>query len=40
MFIILDKSQLDGMKTKLEVGVYEGDKRIETVKTNFLGPPI
>ena len=38
MFIIFDKEELDGLKTKLNVGVYEGDKRIEVVSTNFMGP--
>lgn len=40
MFIILDKSQLEGIKTSLKIGVYEGDEKVETVKTNFVGPAI
>ena len=40
LFIILSTDQLDGIKTKLEIGVYAGDKRIETVKTTFLGPSL
>lgn len=38
MFIILDKAELDGVKTKVDIGVYEGEKRIEVVGTNFMGP--
>ena len=26
------------VKTKLKVGLYEGDKRITTISTNFMGP--
>jgi cytochrome c oxidase accessory protein FixG len=38
MFIILDKEMLDGVKTHIQIGVYHGDKRLEVVKTNFMGP--
>lgn len=38
MFIVLDKTQLDGLKTEVAIGVYEGDRRIEVVTTNFMGP--
>jgi len=38
MFIIMEKEELDGVKTKVEVGVYEGERKIETAKTNFMGP--
>lgn len=37
-FIILPESSLEGRKTNLSIGVYSGDKKIETVKTSFLGP--
>jgi hypothetical protein len=37
-FIILPKSYLKDVKTKLKVGLYEGDKRITTISTNFMGP--
>lgn len=37
-FILLNKSDLKQRKTKLVIGVYTGDKKIKTVKTNFLGP--
>ncbi len=40
MFIIVDRDQLEGMKTELKIGVYDGEKKIETVTTNFLGPAI
>lgn len=38
LFIILPKDQLDGMKTKVLVGVYSGDKLVDKVKTSFVGP--
>jgi cytochrome c oxidase accessory protein FixG len=40
LFIILAPDQIDGIKTKLEIGVYSGEERIETVKTTFLGPSL
>ncbi|MCB0814512.1 MAG: cytochrome c oxidase accessory protein CcoG, partial [Flavobacteriales bacterium] len=38
LFIVLDRDQLQGMKTKVKVGVYSGDKLIEEVSTSFVGP--
>jgi cytochrome c oxidase accessory protein FixG len=38
LFIVLDKAQLDGMKTKVVVGIYSGDRLLEKVKTSFVGP--
>jgi len=38
LFIILANDQLEGMKTKLVIGVYSGDKLLEKVKTSFVGP--
>ncbi|MBL7733363.1 MAG: cytochrome c oxidase accessory protein CcoG [Chitinophagaceae bacterium] len=37
-FIVLPKSYVTKRKTKLKVGLYEGDKKITTLSTNFLGP--
>jgi cytochrome c oxidase accessory protein FixG len=37
-FIILPKQTIKQRKTVLHVGLYEGDKKITVVKTNFLGP--
>jgi cytochrome c oxidase accessory protein FixG len=37
-FIYLNKADLKDRKTKLQIGVYSGGKKIKTVKTNFLGP--
>lgn len=37
-FIILPKGEIKGRKTILQVGVYSGDKKLETIKTTFLGP--
>lgn len=38
MFIKIEKSVLGGMKNEVEIGVYSGDERIETIETTFLGP--
>ena len=37
-FIILPKDYINKRKMKLSVGLYEGDRRISTLKTNFMGP--
>lgn len=37
-FIVLPRSFIKERKTKLRVGLYEGDKKITVLKTNFLGP--
>lgn len=37
-FIILPKQTIKKRSTPLLVGLYEGDKKITVVKTNFLGP--
>ncbi|WP_166386987.1 MULTISPECIES: cytochrome c oxidase accessory protein CcoG [unclassified Polaribacter] len=38
LFIEINSSALKKDKIKLEIGVYSGDKLIETTITNFLGP--
>ena len=38
MFVILEKGDLDGVKTPIKVGIYDGEELLETVKTNFMGP--
>jgi cytochrome c oxidase accessory protein FixG len=35
-FVILPKKQIHNRKTELSLGLYEGDKKITVVKTNFL----
>jgi cytochrome c oxidase accessory protein FixG len=37
-FVKMDKNQISERKTKLLIGVYEGNKKIETAETTFLGP--
>lgn len=37
-FVELPPESLDGMKTKIRLGVYSGDKKLDDVKTTFLGP--
>jgi len=38
LFIEISQHLLNGDKTKLEIGIYEGTKLLETTRTNFLGP--
>jgi polyferredoxin len=38
MFIHVNEKDLKATKTEIEIAVYEGDKLIETVNTNFMGP--
>jgi cytochrome c oxidase accessory protein FixG len=37
-FIIVNKEQIKARKTEMKIGVYSGDKKVLTIKTNFLGP--
>jgi hypothetical protein len=37
-FIDIPEAQLTDMKTRVRIAVYSGDKLIDKVKTNFLGP--
>ncbi len=38
MFIILDPSAVKGMKTRVRIGVYSGDKMVEEISALFTGP--
>jgi cytochrome c oxidase accessory protein FixG len=37
MFVVIDKRDLNGLKTNIQIGIYQGDELLETVKTNFMG---
>ncbi len=37
-FITIPKKRIQQRKTVLKIGLYQGDKRIDIVKTSFLGP--
>lgn len=37
-FIVLPRNAVKSRKTGLKVGLYEGDKKITELKTNFMGP--
>ncbi|MBK7440198.1 MAG: cytochrome c oxidase accessory protein CcoG [Chitinophagales bacterium] len=37
-FIVMKRDQIKSMQTDLEIGVYNDEKRIRTVKASFLGP--
>ncbi|CAL2084803.1 cytochrome c oxidase accessory protein CcoG [Tenacibaculum dicentrarchi] len=38
LFIEMHQAEMEDEKVHLRIGVYSGDKLIETTKTNFLGP--
>lgn len=38
LFIEIPKAILEGEKNEVEIGIYNGEKLIETTNTNFLGP--
>ncbi|WKN41136.1 cytochrome c oxidase accessory protein CcoG [Tunicatimonas pelagia] len=38
VFVILNRDDIQQMKTDIKVGVYAGDELLETVETSFLGP--
>ncbi len=37
-FVKVDEDQIQRRKTELVIGVYEGNKKIKTAKTTFMGP--
>lgn len=37
-FVKIERQLIEKRKTPIELGVYQGDKKIETIKTTFLGP--
>jgi cytochrome c oxidase accessory protein FixG len=37
-FIILEKSEIHQLKTKLSLGVFSNDQKLETISTTFIGP--
>lgn len=38
LFIYVNKAEIHQRKTKLEIGIYDGTKKIKTITTAFLGP--
>lgn len=37
-FVVLPVDQVHQRKTEIQLGLYEGKRRIDVIKTNFLGP--
>lgn len=37
-FVILSREAVRARKTEIRIGLYEGDKQIDVIKTSFLGP--
>jgi len=38
LLVSLPRNNLTGVSTPIEVGIYDGDRRLETLKSRFLGP--
>jgi hypothetical protein len=38
LFIELDKSQIQSLKTKIKIGIFSEDKKLQEINTTFLGP--
>ena len=38
LFIIMDRDELEAMKTKVRIGVFSGERKLEEISTNFVGP--
>lgn len=38
IMVILDKKNMDGLKTEIKIGLYDGDKLVRTANTTFIGP--
>lgn len=38
MFVYMNEDAIKRRKTQIEIGVYEGDNKIKTITTSFLGP--
>ena len=39
-FVKLNRDEVKGWKTELQIGMYEGDKKIKTITAKFIGPEI
>ncbi len=37
-FVRINKNKLDGMKSNIYIGIYSNDKRLDKIKTTFIGP--
>ena len=37
-FVMIDKQKIHHRKNNIEIGVYSGGKKIDEIKTNFMGP--
>lgn len=37
-FVVMPDKNLTGLKTDIQLGLYEGDKKVQDVSTSFLGP--
>ena len=39
-FVKLKKEDVKNWKTEVKIGVYEGDKKVKTIKAKFIGPEV
>ncbi len=37
-FVVLPRNVIDKRKLRLKIGLYEGDKKVTSISTNFMGP--
>jgi hypothetical protein len=37
-FVVLPKKMIHARKTAIRIGLYQGGRKIDVIKTNFLGP--
>ena len=39
-FVILNRNEVKGWKTALQIGMYQNGKKIKTITAKFIGPEI
>jgi len=37
-FVMADREKIHNRKNTIQIGVYSGGKKIDAIKTNFMGP--
>jgi hypothetical protein len=38
-FVEIPPELVSGTKTPIKLGIFKGEETVESIKTNFLGPP-
>ena len=39
-FVKLKKEDIKNWKTEVKIGLYEGNKKVKTIKAKFIGPEV